>query len=81
MSLMIIKQSLSDIIRGIILDEGSAKELLDAVGEIFKELDKAEIANLMNSFINSKYDNLGGIQDLVLRKFQASGRLKNSRCQ
>lgn len=59
---MIIKWSLSDTIQVAFL-----------IKEMLRILDKAEISNLMNT----KYDNVGGIQNLILRNIQASVRLKD----
>lgn len=68
---MIIKRSLSDTTRGITPNKGKAKDFLDAIGERFKESDKAETESLMSSFVNTKYDHLGGIRSFILRKIQA----------
>lgn len=40
---------------------------LDTIGEKFKESDKIKIANLMSSFMKTKYDNMGGLQNFILK--------------
>lgn len=62
----LIKRSLWYTIGGIILDKRSAKDFLDAIREKFKESDKADIVKLMSSFMNTNYDNVGGVREFIL---------------
>lgn len=50
------QMSLLDTISGP--DRQSTKGFLNAIWEKFKESYKAEIANLMSSFMNTRYDNM-----------------------
>lgn len=60
---MIIKQPQLDTIRGSIHHKRNAKGFLDAVEEKCKESNKAEITNLMSSFMNTKYGNVRRIRN------------------
>ncbi|OIT37006.1 hypothetical protein A4A49_66137 [Nicotiana attenuata] len=56
LSLMIMKRSISDHIKGAIKDNGNAKDFLSAIGQKFLESDKAEICSLIDSLSTIKYD-------------------------
>ncbi|OIT05212.1 hypothetical protein A4A49_02753 [Nicotiana attenuata] len=56
LSLMIMKRSISDHIKGAIKDNGNAKDFLSAIGQKFLESDKAEIGSLIDSLSTIKYD-------------------------
>ncbi|OIT04688.1 hypothetical protein A4A49_65218, partial [Nicotiana attenuata] len=56
LSLMIMKRSISDPIKGAIKDNGNAKDFLSAIGQKFLESDKAEIGSLIDSLSTIKYD-------------------------
>lgn len=47
-----------------------------AIGEKFKASDKAEIANLMSSFMNLKYKTILGVRNFILKKIHIATRLK-----
>lgn len=49
LSLMLIKRFMSDTIQDNIHDQGNAKDFMSAIGEKFKESDKAETTNLMSN--------------------------------
>lgn len=50
--------------------KGKPKDLLDAIGKKFKKSFSAAITNFMDSFMNTKYDKVGGIRNFILRKFR-----------
>ena len=55
MAILIMKRSMYDTVRGGIADTDSAKEFLASIEAKFKESDKAETGNLMNSLMTTKY--------------------------
>lgn len=65
---MLIKWSLSDIIRGSISDNENIKDFMDAIHKKYKKLEKVELANLESSFMKTKYENIGGVRNFVLKK-------------
>lgn len=67
-----------DIIRGSIPNNRNANVFLKTIREKFKESGKVE-TNLISSFMNVRYDNVGGVRDFVLKNIQASTRLKELR--
>nr|XP_009800151.1 PREDICTED: uncharacterized protein LOC104246104 [Nicotiana sylvestris] len=67
LSLMIMKRSISDHIKGAIKDNGNAKYFLSAIGQKFLESDKAEIGNLMDSLSTIKYDLVGSVRDHIMK--------------
>lgn len=58
--LMIVKY-LSDTVCGSVPVNGNAKDFLEAIRGKFKKSDKAKIANLKSSFMNTKHDNMSGV--------------------
>lgn len=45
----------------------TTKKLIDVIWQKFKEFDKPEIENLMSNFTNTRYDNVGGIRNYILK--------------
>lgn len=58
-ALLVIKKSTYNTVRGGIPDSENAKKYLASIHEKFKELDKAEIGNLINKFMIKKYNDTG----------------------
>lgn len=58
---MLIKWSMSDIIRGSIPDKGNVKDYMDAIEEKIIKSDKVKTTNLLSSFTNIIYENVGAI--------------------
>lgn len=52
MDLIIIKRSISDTTYGGVPSCGPAKELIDVIGQKFKEYAEAKVENLLNNFTN-----------------------------
>ncbi|XP_075111787.1 uncharacterized protein LOC142181966 [Nicotiana tabacum] len=67
LSLMIMKRSISDHIKGAIKDNGNAKDFLSAIGQKFLETDKAEIGSLIYSLSTIKYDLVGSVRDHIMK--------------
>lgn len=57
LSMTIIERLILEIICGDIPSYEAAKEYLDAIGQKFKEFDKTEIMELLNSFYNTQNNN------------------------
>ncbi|XP_017191265.1 uncharacterized protein [Malus domestica] len=55
MAILIMKRAMSDTVRGGTADMESAKEFLASIEAKFKESDKAETGNLMNSLMTTKF--------------------------
>ncbi|CAN6720767.1 unnamed protein product [Malus baccata var. baccata] len=74
MALLVIKRSMSDLVRGAITESDNAKAYLDSIEAKFKESDKAETGTLMNTFIITKY--LGGdVREHILSMVDAAAKL------
>ncbi|XP_050113886.1 uncharacterized protein LOC126592203 [Malus sylvestris] len=74
-SLLVIKRSMSDTIRGGIPESESAKEFLASIDEKFKESDKAETGNLMNELITKKYNGMGCVRERILELLDIGAKL------
>nr|XP_009762197.1 PREDICTED: uncharacterized protein LOC104214242 [Nicotiana sylvestris]XP_016458403.1 PREDICTED: uncharacterized protein LOC107782086 [Nicotiana tabacum] len=77
LSLMIMKRSISDHIKGAIKDNGNAKDFLSAIGQKFLESDKAEIVSLINSLSTIKYDLVGNVRDHIMKLVNIATKLNN----
>ncbi|XP_075099082.1 uncharacterized protein LOC142175970 [Nicotiana tabacum] len=77
LSLMIMKRSISDHIRGEIKDNENAKDFLSAIGQKFLESDKAEIGSLIDSLSTIKYDLIDSVCDHIMKLVNIATKLNN----
>nr|XP_009764563.1 PREDICTED: uncharacterized protein LOC104216243 [Nicotiana sylvestris]XP_016514130.1 PREDICTED: uncharacterized protein LOC107830949 [Nicotiana tabacum] len=77
LSLMIMKRSISDHIKGAIKDNGNAKDFLSAIGQKFLESDKVEIDSLIDSLSTIKYDLVGSVRDHIMKLVNIATKLNN----
>nr|XP_009785691.1 PREDICTED: uncharacterized protein LOC104233928 [Nicotiana sylvestris] len=77
LSLMIMKRSISNHIKGAINDNGNAKDFLSAIGQKFLESDKAEIGSLIDSLYTIKYDLIGSARDHIMKLVNIATKLNN----
>ncbi|KAM1263710.1 hypothetical protein ACFX2G_029301 [Malus domestica] len=75
-SLMIIKRSMTDVVRGGFLDATNAKEFLASIEEKYKESPKSETGNLMNSLTTMRYDGIESVREYILKMMDVAGKLK-----
>jgi hypothetical protein len=76
LSLKIIKKAMTETVRGGIPECERALDYLKAVEEKYKESDKAEIANHMNSLMNLKFDGIGSVREHCLKLIDIATKLK-----
>nr|XP_016458808.1 PREDICTED: uncharacterized protein LOC107782438 [Nicotiana tabacum] len=77
LSLMIMKRSISNHIKGAIKDNVNAKDFLSAIGQKFLKSDKAEIGSLIDSLSAIKYDLVGSIYDHIIKLVNIATKLNN----
>lgn len=77
MSLMIMKRSMSEAVRGGIPESEFAREYLGFIEERFKLSDKAEVGNLLNKLIPMKFDGVGSIREYIMKGIDVAAKLKN----
>ncbi|XP_009800414.1 uncharacterized protein [Nicotiana sylvestris] len=77
LSLMIMKRSISDHIKGAIKDNGNAKDFLSAIGQKFLVSDKADIGSLIDSLSTIKYDLVGSVRDHIMKLVNIATKLNN----
>ncbi|XP_070672052.1 uncharacterized protein [Malus domestica] len=74
-ALLVIKKSMSDIVRGGIPDAENPKEYLTSIHEKFKESDKAETCNFMNDLMSKKYNGMGCVREHILELLDIGAKL------
>ncbi|XP_068307381.1 uncharacterized protein [Pyrus communis] len=74
-ALLVIKKSMSDIVRRGIPKSETVKEYLTSIQEKFKESDKAKIGNLMNELITKKYNGMGCVREHILELLDVGAKL------
>lgn len=47
----------------VLFSSDSSKEFFDIIGQKVKESDKVDITNLINTFLNTRYDDAEGIKN------------------
>lgn len=60
--------ALSSIICDSFLDKGSGKDFFHTTEEKFIALNKTKNRKSVSSFMKTKYDNMDGIREFILRK-------------
>ncbi|KAK1415826.1 hypothetical protein QVD17_31614 [Tagetes erecta] len=76
MSLMVIKNSISPIIRGAIPDSKNAKTYLESVEAQFKGTSKAHASTLILKMLTTKYDGVSGVREHIMMMNDMSHKLK-----
>ncbi|KAJ0733732.1 putative transcription factor interactor and regulator CCHC(Zn) family [Helianthus annuus] len=76
MSLMFMKQSISNAIRGAIPDSEDAKTYLASVEAQFKGTSKAHASTLILKLVTTKYDGRGGIREHIMMMNDMANKLK-----
>ncbi|XP_062005369.1 uncharacterized protein LOC133722499 [Rosa rugosa] len=76
MCIKIMQRAMTDTVRGGIPVCERAADFLAAIEEKFKESDKAEITNLMNTLSTMKYDGNGSVREHCLKMIDIASKLK-----
>ncbi|KAJ0568243.1 putative transcription factor interactor and regulator CCHC(Zn) family [Helianthus annuus] len=76
MSLMFMKQSISNAIRGAIPDSEDAKTYLEHVEAQFKGTSKAHASTLILKLVTTKYDGRNGIREHIMMMNDMANKLK-----
>ncbi|KAJ0930339.1 hypothetical protein HanPSC8_Chr04g0148181 [Helianthus annuus] len=76
MSLMFMKQSISNAIRGAIPDSEDAKTYLEHVEAQFKGTSKAHASTLILKLVTTKYDGRSGIREHIMMMNDKANKLK-----
>ncbi|XP_024160477.2 uncharacterized protein LOC112167659 [Rosa chinensis] len=77
MTKLILKQTMSPIVRGSVVEPETALEFMTAIGLKFTENVKAEISLLLDRLITSKYDASGSVREHIMKIIQITTRLAN----
>jgi len=75
--LLLIKQTISDPIKGTIPECATAKEYLKRVESQFTGSSKANASALMRRFFSTKYDGSSGIHDHIMKLGNMASKLKD----
>ncbi|XP_050104620.1 uncharacterized protein LOC126584202 [Malus sylvestris] len=77
MSLMIMTKAMAQPVKGGIPKLDNAKDFLAAVGEKFKESEKAETGTFLTQLTSMKFDGIGSVRKHILRMVNLSLKLKD----
>lgn len=67
MALVIMTRSMSEAVKGGILDALYGREYYNNIQEKYKVYDKAETGNLMSSLTTMKFDGIGSIREFIMK--------------
>lgn len=73
--MVIIKRFISEMIYDGVLSSDNTKDIHKVIGQKIKESTKVEVTNLQNSFSNTRYDNMGGVRNYILKIIQIASKL------
>ncbi|XP_073158433.1 uncharacterized protein [Henckelia pumila] len=76
MSLMIMKHSISDTIRGLIPEETDAKKFLDQIADRFTANEKVETSIILTKLVSMRYNEKGNIREYIMEMSNLVTRLK-----
>lgn len=77
LSLLTMKRTIADYLKGGIPETTNAKEFLTAVGKRFQVSNNAEAAQLMIELTGAKYDSSKGVREYILRIVDIQSKLKS----
>ncbi|KAM1649269.1 hypothetical protein ACFX14_010564 [Malus domestica] len=75
-SLMIIKRTMTNAVRGGFPEATNAKKFMQSIEEKYKESEKTETGNLMNALTTIRYDGEGSVREYILRVIDIAGKLQ-----
>ena len=73
---MTIKRTTTDVVRRGFPDATNVKEFLKSIKEDYKESEKTETSNLMNSLTTMRYDGVQSVRGYALKMIDIAGKLK-----
>ncbi|XP_020682407.1 uncharacterized protein LOC110099552 [Dendrobium catenatum] len=76
MSLMIMKHSILDIIRGAMPEEENAKKFLSQIADRFVGSEKVEISTILSKLVSMRYKGKGNIREYIMKMFNLVTRLR-----
>ncbi|GAV84779.1 UBN2_2 domain-containing protein [Cephalotus follicularis] len=76
MSLMIMKSSISVVIRGAVSDSNNAKTYLVSMEEQFKGSSKAHASTLIMKMLTTRYDGTSGVREHIMMINDMTPKLK-----
>ena len=76
MAILIMRRSISEEVRGSIIETESAKLFMEAIAENFQGSKKAEIGTLMSQLTDMKYNGEGCIRTHILNMVEIGNKLK-----
>ncbi|XP_024156046.1 uncharacterized protein LOC112164034 [Rosa chinensis] len=77
LSLLVMKRSMTEAVRGSIEDCEYAVDYLDAIGKKYKESEKAEGVALLSKFNSSQYDGNGNIREHIMGVLELGAKLNS----
>ncbi|KAL6175965.1 hypothetical protein ACLB2K_052603 [Fragaria x ananassa] len=75
MTKLILKQTMTDVVRGSIADKDTATEFMAAIALKFRENEKAEISFLLDQLMGVKYDSSKSVREHIMRIIDITTRL------
>ncbi|KAH7857196.1 hypothetical protein Vadar_010122 [Vaccinium darrowii] len=76
MSLMIIKHSISDTIRGAMPEEENAKKFLSQIADRFVASEKVEACTLLSKLVTMRYNGKGNIREYIMEMSNLVTKMK-----
>ncbi|KAM7484845.1 hypothetical protein LguiA_000854 [Lonicera macranthoides] len=77
MSILIMKRTMTDTVRGGVASNDNAKAFLEGIGAKFKESQKAETSNLMTMLTTSRYDGTSGVREHIMKLSDVASKLND----
>ncbi|PON83006.1 hypothetical protein TorRG33x02_212120, partial [Trema orientale] len=76
MSLMIMKHSIPETIKGAVPKVDNAKAFLDAIAKRFQKNEKAETSTMLNNLLAMRYKGKGNIREYIIEMSNLASKLK-----
>ena len=76
MSVMIMKRSIPEVMRGSLPNEKNAKDFLAALEKLYLKNEKGEMISTLGKLISMRYSGKGNIREHILQMSHLAGKLK-----
>ncbi|CAL9018411.1 unnamed protein product [Prunus brigantina] len=76
MAILIMRRSISEEVKGSIIESENAKTFIEAIADNFQSSKKAEIGTLMSKLTDLKYNGEGCIRTHILNMVEIGNKLK-----
>ena len=77
MTRLILKRTMTDVVRGSVPEKETASEYMEAIAQKFKENEKAEVSQLLDKLIGMKFNPSKSVREHIMRMIEITSSLND----